>query len=343
MDPEHPIEKSWQSIRTVVEQASRRWRANVNQRTFLMLVAVFLPCFAVYAILLRPPADFPEGIIVTVPRGASAREVAVDFYKQDIVRSGAAFELAMRLMGGDRSLYAGDYQFNHRRSAIRIARSLMKGDFGMEPVRVRIPDGATVSEIADILDGRLARFDREAFINYALPYEGYLYPDTYFFLPTAKPDVIVQTLKGAFDQKIATIAPDIEAFGKPLEDVIIMASLLEREESDYEDKRKIAGVLWKRLDIDMPLQVDATFVYLIGKGSNQLTLKDLQYDSPYNTYKNKGLPPGPIANPSIESIRAAINPVKHNYLFYLADRNGNTYYSTTYEEHLRKKRHYLGS
>jgi UPF0755 protein len=336
------IEKTWTFVQTVIENTSRRWHMNVNRRTFIMLAIVCVPIFTLYVTLLRPPAHFPKGEIVSISRGVSARDVALAFHSERLVRSSAAFELTMRIMGGDRSLKAGDYQFNYSKNTIRIAWALMAGDFGLEPVRVLLPDGATVEEMAEILDRKLRRFDREEFVDLALPHEGYLYPDTYFFLPTAKADVVVQTLRETFAKEAAEIAGEIEQFGKSLEEVVIMASLLEREESNFEDKRKIAGVLWKRLDINMPLQVDATFVYLIGKGSNQLTLEDLQYDSLYNTYKHKGLPPGPIANPSMESIRAAIDPVEHNYLFYLADRHGTTHYSATYEEHLRKKRYYLG-
>jgi UPF0755 protein len=337
------IEKAWVSLEEAVEAASHRWRVNVNRRTLIVLAAISLPIFVLYITLLMPPADFPTEEIVSVPRGVSAREVALAFQEEGLVRSSAAFELTMRIVGGDKKLHAGDYQFKRPKNAIRVAWALMAGDFGIKPVRVLLPSGATVEEMASILDKKLIRFDREAFVDQALPYEGYLYPNTYFFLPTAQADVVVQTLRETFDREVMALTEEIEVFGKSREEVVIMASLLEREESNYEDKRKIAGVLWKRLDINMPLQVDATFVYIIGKGSNQLTLEDLQYDSPYNTYRNKGLPPGPIANPSIDSIRAAINPAEHTYLFYLADRYGKTYYSATYEEHLRKKRYYLGS
>lgn len=337
------LEYALRLVHTVAEQMAERWHKHANRRTFAILCALCAPAIALYMTALRPPTDFPAGEIITIERDLPLEDIAVALEKERVVRSAPALEIIVRAMGGGRSVHAGDYLFRTPRNSWRIARALVAGDYGIEPVRIHIPAGATVEDMATIFEKRMLRFDRNAFTVRALPYEGYLYPDTYFFLPTAREDVLVDTLRETFTAKTAAIMPDIEHFGKPLDEVVVMASLLEREASNYEDKRKIAGVLWRRMDIGMPLQVDATFVYIIGKGSNQLTLEDLQYDSPYNTYKNKGLPPGPIASPSIDSIRAAIDPAKHTYLFYLADKSGITHFSATYEEHLRKKRHYLGS
>ena len=122
-----------------------------------------------------------------------------------------------------------------------------------------------------------------------------------------------------------------------------MASIVEREARDPEDRRMIAGVLWNRLSRGMALQVDVTFLYTIGKGTFQLTTKDLTNDSPYNTYVHKGFPPTPIGSPSLDSLLAAAVPTKNSYLYYLADHSGVTYFSKTYQEHLRKKRLYLGT
>lgn len=336
------IEETAETAKTLINHLLVHWREHVNRRTLTVLIAILAPFMVLYITALRAPSEFPSGSIITVEHEQSLEKIALALVEEKVIRSAPAFELIVRILRGDRKLHAGDYLFRTPRNSWRIARAIIAGDYGIEPVRINVPAGATVEGMADIFEKRMIRFNRTLFVERALPYEGYLYPDTYFFLPTAREDIIINTLRETFDAKMTSLATDVEKFGKTIEDVVIMASLLEREESDYEDKRKIAGVLWKRLEINMPLQVDATFVYIIGKGSNQLTLEDLEYDSPYNTYKNKGLPPGPIASPSIDSIRAAINPAKHDYLFYLADRNGTTHYSATYKEHLRKKRYYLG-
>jgi UPF0755 protein len=197
--------------------------------------------------------------------------------------------------------------------------------------------------MAEIFSSRLKRVTKEEFMYEALPYEGFLFPDTYFFLPNATTESIITTLRATFDEKTSEVKGDITASGHDLEDVVIMASLLEKEASNYRDQQMIAGVLWNRLEDDMLLQVDATFLYTIGKGTFELTRSDLASDSPYNTYKHKGLPPTPIGNPGLRAIQAVLNPVEHEYLFYLADSDGVTHYSVTHDEHVRKKRIYFGS
>jgi len=120
-----------------------------------------------------------------------------------------------------------------------------------------------------------------------------------------------------------------------------MASLLEEEARTLETRRMISGILWHRIDIDMPLQVDAVFPYILGKNTYEVTLEELKIDSPYNTYKYKGLPFGPISNPGLSSLSAAANPIENDNIFYLADVKGNTYYSKTFDEHKRKKSLYV--
>ena len=198
-------------------------------------------------------------------------------------------------------------------------------------------------EMAALLDRQFERFDAKNFLAEAQPQEGYLFPDTYFFMPNATERTIIQAMRQNFDQHLSEIELRLASSTHSLKDIVIMASLIEREARDPKDRRIIAGVLWNRLARKMPLQVDVTFLYTIGKDTFQLTTVDLISDSPYNTYKNKGLPPTPIGSPSLDSLLAAAEPTKNNYLFYLADHNGVTYFSRTYEEHLRKKRLYLGT
>ncbi|MCR4306594.1 MAG: endolytic transglycosylase MltG, partial [Candidatus Yonathbacteria bacterium] len=142
-------------------------------------------------------------------------------------------------------------------------------------------------------------------------------------------------------QKTFALRSALEASGKTSGEVITMASIIEKEAITSTDKRLVSGILWKRIDIGMPLQVDAPFAYAIGKNTFQLTLDDLAVDSPYNTYKNQGLPAGPIANPGMESILAALEPEKSSYLFYLSDRKSIIHYSATFEEHKRNKSLFL--
>jgi UPF0755 protein len=175
----------------------------------------------------------------------------------------------------------------------------------------------------------------------AKSYEGYLFPDTYFFYENVTPIQVLETLRDNFNDKIKLALLGIQAFGKPLNEVIEMASIVEREATSTVDREIIAGILWKRIATGMPLQVDPPFYYVLGKSSAQLTVKDLAMNSPYNLYSHKGLPPTPISNPGIDSILATVNPTKTNYLFFLADRRGVIHYAVTNDDHVANKYKYL--
>ncbi len=168
---------------------------------------------------------------------------------------------------------------------------------------------------------RCRGFDGAAFLILAKPKEGMLFPDTYYFLPGTTPRAAVQRLTDTFAQKTADIAPAIAASGHSEEEILTMASLVEREAATPEDRRIVAGILWKRIANSMRLQVDAPFGYLHGSDSYQPTAADTESDSPYNTYRHDGLPPTPIANPGLDAIDAALHPTDTPVLL-LPDREG---------------------
>lgn len=326
------------------ERLASDWREHANRRSVFLIAFLGALALALYVFFIAPPNYFPTGKLIAVPEGASAREIGELLKEQGVVRSGVAFSLATTLLGADRGVRAGDYIFKEPKDLFAVARAITTGAFGLEPVRIRIAEGATTAEMAEIFDAQLERFDAEAFLSLAQPHEGFLFPDTYFFLPNANETIVFDALRQNFDSTIVTLAGDIERSERSLTEVVIMASILEKEAFDYEDRRRIAGVLWRRLEIGMPLQVDAAFSYSIGRTTFDLTTKDLvNKEDPYNTYANKGLPPGAIGSPSLSALKAAVTPIDEGYLFYLADRNYDTHYSKTYEEHLRKKALYLGT
>lgn len=314
-----------------------------NWRTILIIALATAFGWGVYATTITPPADFPAGELIEVAKGASLPLVAADLKEKDVVRSAIMLRLVVTILGRDTGVRAGDYLFKEPKTVFEVARAITTGAFGLEPERITIPEGSTVSDMAKILSSRLKRVHEAEFIREALPFEGFLFPDTYFFLPNATTESVITTLRATFDEKMEEVADEMTESGHALEDVVIMASLLEREANNYRDQQMIAGVLWNRLEDDMLLQVDATFLYTIGKGTFDLTRDDLASDSPYNTYKHKGLPPTPIGNPGLDAIKAVLNPVEHDYLFYLADDDGVTHYSATHDEHVRKKRIYFGT
>jgi len=340
-----------QIVRTVVhdamafyEQMSVQWQAHANVSSLVLIIAGGTAALTLYVYVIAPPSAFPLNTLVTIPEGASADDVGMLLEEQQVVQSGAMLRLAVTVLGADRGVRAGDYLFKEPKDLISVARTVIAGAYGLEPIRFRVPEGATTKDMAKLFSSQLQRFNAEKFIANAQPLEGFLFPDTYFFLPNASEDVVLKAMRQNFDDQIAQLAGEIAAFGKPLEDVVIMASILEKEAHAFEDRRMIAGVLWRRIRINMALQVDAAFLYSLGRATFSLTTADLtNKDDPYNTYVHKGLPPTAIGSPSLSSLRAAVAPIDKGYLFYLADRNYVTYYSKTYEEHLRKKALYLGT
>lgn len=323
---------------------SARWRLHTNRRTVLALIFGGTTLVTAYIGIVQPPRNFPVGSLIAVTEGESLSETAKSFETLGLIRSSLAFKLTLTFAGRQDEIHAGDYLFVEPKNMFALARAIATGAYGLEPSRIRVPEGATTAMMAEIFSARLQRFDEDDFLKIAQPLEGHLFPDTYFFLPNATDELVFSTMRDNFDTQIAVFRDKIEAFGKPLDEIVIMASLLEREAENFEDRRKIAGVLWNRLEKDMLLQVDAAFIYTLGKGSFDLTVEDLRdQENPYNTYVHKGLPPTAIGSPSMDSILAAVTPVEHNYYYYLADKNHVTHYSKTYEEHLRLKRRYLGS
>ena len=322
---------------------SERWDRNTNRRTLAVILCGGALAAGVYLFVIRPPDTFPINTLVSVPEGLSLSDVAANLQSEGVVRSGLALRVLVSVMGRERAVHAGDYLFKEPRGVFAIARALSIGQYGLEPFRIRIHEGAMTKEMALIFSRQLERFNADDFLKDAGPQEGYLFPDTYFFMPNATEKTVIQAMRQNFDQHVQEIAPQIASSSHSLADIVTMASIVEREARDPADRRMIAGVLWNRLAKGMALQVDVTFLYTIGKGTFQLTMKDLTSDSPYNTYRYKGLPPTPIGSPSLDSLLAAAQPTKNDYLYYLADSHGVTHFSKTYQEHVRKKRLYLGT
>ena len=327
-----------------LEEVPREWERHVSRRATTILLLTGCVLITMYVTLIRPPNAFPKNELVSVPAGASLSETATMLKEQHVILSSTAFALFMRLSGHERDVHAGDYLFRKPRNMFVVARALALGEYGLEPTRIRVPEGSTVKEMAGIFGAELQRFDEKRFVANATEYEGYLFPDTYFFLPNANDELVLTTLRQSFDLHTKSLSSRIVAFGKPLKDIVIMASILEREAQTMEDRRMIAGVLWNRIQRGMFLQVDATFLYTLRKDTFDLTMSDLaNKDDPYNTYAHKGLPPGPIGSPSMDALLAVVTPIKSDYLFYLASHDNVTHYTKTYEEHLANKKKYLGN
>jgi UPF0755 protein len=314
-----------------------RWMKRHKITTFVVIFILFFVCLT----FVFAPSDFPSGVTITIEEGMTINAVAEQFEADNLIKSPFWFSTLVRVFGGKNGVLAGDYFFESPVSVFGMSYRVSRGLFGIHPVRVTIPEGATIADIGEILKHKFVDFDEEGFLRRADGKEGYLFPDTYFFLPSVRPKEVIYVMEDNFEERMNEIASEIEEFGKSLDEVIIMASLLEKEARTSKSRRMISGILWERIRIGMALQVDAVFPYIIGKNTYQVTYADLKVDSPYNTYLYKGLPIGPIANPGLGSIRDAMNPTKSNYLFYLSDKRGNMYYAKTYSGHKRNIRLYM--
>ncbi len=242
------------------------------------------------------------------------------------------------------SIKAGKYIFNTPENIFQVVDRLIKGEGRLPLIRLTIPEGFTVRDIAKKVSQALPHISEINFSTTFKDQEGYLFPDTYFFFPDATSELIIKTMQENFKFKTASRMTEISASGYSLKEIITLASLVEKEARTDVDKKVIAGILLKRLKIGMPLQVDAVFGYIFGRDIYSPSYKDLKVISPYNTYLNAGLPPGPIANPGLESIRAVLQPTTTPYLYYLTGKkDGAMHYAKTYSEHLSNKNKYLAT
>ncbi|MBU1015381.1 endolytic transglycosylase MltG [Patescibacteria group bacterium] len=305
--------------------------------------------------------------IFLVQRGEGGREIALRLEQEGLIWSAPAFRLLALTMGAADELQTGAYEFSPSMSSLTILRKMRDGDMLKE--RLTIPEGWNLRDIAWKLEG-MGKFQAEELFEVAgfpavdyrkaldlpppqdfremFPFlsdkpsyvglEGFLFPDTYELTIEETPELLVRRMLQNFQEKYGTLAG---TQGENVYEVVVMASLLEKEVQSMEDKRVVAGILFKRLEYGMPLQVDATISYITGERNVAISRADLERDSPYNTYLYTGLPLGPIANPGVESMEAALNPTESPYLYYLSTKEGETIFSRTLEEHNIAKARYL--
>jgi len=301
----------------------------ISKAKILIAAIVFfvLAGFSGY-FFLSAPKDFPSGETIVIEKGTGLAEISGKLKKEGFIKNKYAFALYARSLGKSKKIKYGKYLFNEPVSVFSLISRLAKGEFGFKPIKVTITEGLTIKEISELFGG-FENFDKKEFLEKTEKLEGYLFPDTYLFLPFAETEQIIGTMTDNFKKKAGDVGKDI----------VIMASLIEKEVPDSDDRKIVSGILWKRLELGMALQVDAVFPYITGK--QKVLLEDLKIDSPYNTYLNKGLPPGPISNPGLDAIDAARNPKESPYLYYLSGKDSKTHFAKTFSEHLRNKEKYL--
>lgn len=265
-----------------------------------------------------------------IKRGEGSREIALNLEKRGLIWWGPLFRLYALAIGKGGGLQAGTYFLSPSMNIPQITDKFVSGDIARE--KITIIEGWSLKDIGFYLENN-GMFQAEELYDERKETEGYFFPDTYEIRVGAGLDEIIQKAVDNFNKQTAglEITPEI----------VVVASLLEKEVRAFEEKQLVSGILWKRLKSGIPLQVDATITYITGKKTTKISQEDTQIDSPYNTYKYYGLPPGPISNPGLESIEAALNPKDSPYFYYLSTPAGTTIFSRTLEEHNIAKTKYL--
>jgi UPF0755 protein len=319
----------------------------------LLVVAIVVAGGLVFWFASRVNAEYrgftaPE-VFVELPPGSSVSSIAQRLTEAGVVRDPLTFRIAARLSGGERRLQAGEYRFAEPATPFAIVDRLARGDVYTRPLT--FPEGLTAREMAQIFAkselGTAADFERASRNNAlvarldpdARTLEGYLFPDTYSMSRTAGAEAIVAAMvarfERAFDEPLRSAAA---ARGMSVREVVTLASLIEKETSRGDERPIVSAVYHNRLRINMPLQCDPTVIYalmLANRWNGNIRRDDLQIDSPYNTYRYPGLPPGPIASPGRASIEAAISPADAPYLYFVSRNDGSHVFARTLEEHNR--------
>ena len=299
-----------------------------------------------------------EGKVFEVKLGESVGAIAGRLADDGFISKPIFFKYAIWKSGIGELLKAGKYLLNSGMSPLEIGRLMAEGGVWRDEVAVTIPEGFNLREIderikaagflansslalADLTTGDFKKdYDFLATAPNSTSLEGYLFPDTYHFEKNTSLETAVRKMLDNFDKKLsADLREEIRGQSKTIFEIVTMASIIEKEVITADDMKMVSGVLRRRLDIGMPLQADATVVYVVGRG--ELTYDDLKTDTPYNTYTRKGLPKGPISNPGLRAIQAAIYPTPSDYLYYLSKPTKETVFSRTLDEHNKAKEKYL--
>ena len=301
----------------------------------LILIILFIILFFITAVLFwegvylsKKPALTEEKLFL-VEKGQNLFQISQNLEKEEFIKSKFFFDFYVLIKRGQNKLKAGEYFLTPSMNIAKIAGKIISGETAK--IIVTIPEGFTVKQIEELLSLKLPGTNLE----------GFLFPDTYQFQIRGGEEEVVKRMRDNFEKKFTPYRNEVSGAGLTTFEVITMASLVEKEVQTLKDRKIVSGILWKRKNNNIPLQVDATINYITGKKGVKVSTEDTKIDSPYNTYKYLGLPAGPICNPGLESIRAAIYPEDSDYWYYLSVPEGETIFSKTLEEHNIAKAKYL--
>jgi UPF0755 protein len=320
-----------------------------------VLVTIAAAAGVIYSRVDRPFKGYDATEqFVDVPPGTGPAAIGRRLVEAGVVRDALTWRIAVFKSGHARLLKAGEYRFEGELRPADVIGKLARGEVYLRPIT--FPEGLSIQEMAKLFESRgfgtAASFEAAArngaliaaLDPHASDLEGYLYPETYPLPRRTNADALVRAMVSRFEQ---IVGPDLRdkaaARGLAVRDVVTLASLVEKETARPEERPAVAAVYLNRLKIGMGLQCDPTVIYALqkaGRYTGNLTRADLGFDSPYNTYKYAGLPPGPIAAPGRPSIEAVLNPADVAYLYFVSRNDGSHVFSDTYEEHRAKVREF---
>jgi UPF0755 protein len=308
-----------------------------------LLMVVIIVGFGMF--FTRPARKGGINQVITIREGMSLKEVAGSLKGNGIIANKDLFMLWTRLLGNSRKIKAGEYLLNSGMAPVRVIEILTRGIIITYPVTV--PEGFSIEQIGDILAAN-GLADKKLFVSLAHEpgvikkygisgpsLEGFLYPDTYQFGKGLPPSLIIDVMVKRFWEIVGPYMDRIKGLKMTVEEVITLASIVEKETGTAEEMPLIASVFLNRLRNGMRMESDPTVIYGMNDFTGNLTRKDLLESTPYNTYVIRGLPPGPISNPGLASIKAVLYPAETDYLYFVSKNDGTHYFSSSLEEHNR--------
>lgn len=330
----------------------------------LIKIAIVLVLFFLAFWYFRWQVNFSHGTgsvpqTFEIKSGEGVKDIAENLEKSQLIRNKYYFDYYIWKSGSKGKIQAGKYELRGLMTIPEIVQVLSIGEVVPNEIKVTFPEGISKKKMAEVL--REKGFDADGFSSKSAcgcgvktdyeflrdkpngaDLEGFLFPDTYIFWKDATAVSIINRMLLNFDEKLTPeMRSEIEKSGHSIYEVVTMASILEKEVKTPEDMKIASGIFWDRIEAGMPLQSCATVAYVLGQEKKQYSYDDTRTPSPYNTYINKGLPPGPIDNPGLSALNAAIYPTKTDYIYFLTDpETGKTIFSKTIEEHNANKDKY---
>lgn len=302
------------------------------------LIGVFGFGSILYSVYLREASADTASVVFEIESGEGVHQISAHLNEAGIVKNKFLFETFVWLLGREGDFKVGVYQIAPGVNLSTLVKTLTGVGTGLE-VTITIPEGYTTMQIGNVVESQL-HISAEDWQSASSGLEGYLFPDTYRFAAGSDAQEIISRLRDNFDRRLAQYADRIGSF-EDLGELIILASIVEREVQTDDDRALVSDIFYRRLKIGMALQADSTVNYVTGGDSPSISFDDRAIDSPYNTYLHPGLPLGPICNPGIASIIAANNPQANDYWYFLTTVEGKVIYAKTYEEHIANKAKYL--